>query len=145
MFLDVSGIPPDVAYDCLCYFIASHIVSLYFVYLIVSFHDVEECILFDFKVFLASGGEGTWWNIALLNETQSPQQLQQVLLEPRCRTKWTNTKDTEKDEKSLLLFVHVCCNVEDWYKIFESRNSGIGEKFHRQRNYSNYSYAGPRR
>eukprot|EP00435_Cladocopium_sp_Y103_P017542 s2477_g4.t1 len=28
-------------------------------------------------------GEGTWWNIALLNETQSPQQLQQVLLEPR--------------------------------------------------------------
>jgi len=96
----VSGIPPDIAYDisrCLCYFIASHIVSLYFVYLIVSFHDVEECILFDFKFFfLASGGEGTWWNIALLNETQSPQQLQQVLLEPRCRTKWTNTKDTEK-------------------------------------------------
>lgn len=32
-------------------FIASHIVSLYFVYLIVLFRDVEECILFDFKFF----------------------------------------------------------------------------------------------
>ena len=55
-------------------------------------------------------------------------------------------KIQKKDEKGLLLFVHVCCNVEDWYKLyklFESRNSGIGEKF-RQRNYSN-SYAGPRR
>ena len=57
-------------------------------------------------------------------------------------------KIQKKDEKGLLLFVHVCCNVEDWYKLyklFESRNSGIGEKFRRQRNYSNYSYAGPRR
>lgn len=60
MFLGFLQMLLMIAYDCLCYFIASHIVSLYFVYLIVSFHDVEECILFDFKVFF---GKWRWRNL----------------------------------------------------------------------------------
>ena len=146
----VSGIPPDIAYDisrCLCYFIASHIVSLYFVYLIVSFHDVEECILFDFKFF--------FWQVEVKELGGTSLCSTRPRVHSSCnRCYWSQgagqngqiQKIQKKDEKGLLLFVHVCCNVEDWYKLyklFESRNSGIGEKF-RQRNYSN-SYAGPRR
>ena len=82
-----------IAYVILLRLISSHC-TLYI--LSSRFMMLKNVFCLILRFFLASGGEGTWWNIALLNETQSPQQLQQVLLEPRCRTKWTNTKDTEK-------------------------------------------------
>ena len=109
MFLGFLQMLLMIAYVILLRLISSHC-TLYI--LSSRFMMLKNVFCLILRFFLASGGEGTWWNIALLNETQSPQQLQQVLLEPRCRTKWTNTKDTEKGWKK---FVIVCsCLLQCW-------------------------------
>ena len=99
--------------------ISSHIVSLYFVYLIVSFHDVEECILFDFK-FL-------FWQVEVKELGGTSLCSTRPRVHSSCnRCYWSQgagqngqiQKIQNKDEKgncySLIFFVHVCCNVEDW-------------------------------
>ena len=109
MFLGFLQMLLMIAYVILLRLISSHC-TLYILSSRFMMLKNVFCLILSF--FLASGGEGTWWNIALLNETQSPQQLQQVLLEPRCRTKWTNTKDTEKRWKK---FVIICsCLLQCW-------------------------------